>query len=257
MSFDNAAQQFAAAETLKWSRDALESLPESVELVNFIGDALYRCEAVAKKYPGVRLTDDMKQADALNIAVALYNSNLYTPMRTPDLKMKGIRSLRKDTGLFLNPLGVDILYFKKKCVDKESGKDTGFELGKGFLSHTEGITPQFVFVVTPFKDGAWLPAVRSKPFHVFSKRQERFLSKQAKRRRPNSHLQKLDTDIDNAAQTLQELDNEQRRGTCLDRQFDACFQELRALIGSVTNDTVLIALQHGLRQDAQEETASL
>ena len=178
-------------------------------------------------------------------------------MRTPDIKSKGLQYTRLQNGLVVQPKGT--VHFKKKCLDKRTKKDLAFELGKSYLSHTGGITPQFIFVAVPFEDGAYVQskAFRSPAFRVFSKRQERFLEHNHKRQKKNVEIEKLDTDIHDAETTLRCLAQELQRQTFMEREMANFFNEIRSNVHRIKDATAKTALQYALRQIELSEVAIL
>lgn len=238
-----------------------EKLKSTLKLENFIqnegGYTLYRCEPANQKNPTLTGLSSLKQFDKVHVAVHVFNSEESVFMRTPDMKNKYIKYERHEDGLLVDPKTVDAIRFKKKCQDK-LGNDSGFELGKGYMSHTAGATPQFVFVVTPFSNGyIKSQAIRSTPFRVLSKRQERFLQPKQKRRRVNVDLQKYDTDIRNAKTTHNMLESDLRRANIVHSAMRNFFAELRNHVDHVQDETTRLALQFALRCSNEPETASM
>lgn len=242
-----------------WPQDRLESLPVQLSLIHFIhdetGHALFRCEPANKHYPGISF--DQARSSKAHVSVRLFNSKSQVQMRTPDIKTKGLEYIRTKSGIIVDSKGT--IHFKKKCLDKHTKKDLAFELGKSYLSHTGGITPQFVFVAVPFENGAYAQdkAFRSPPFRVFSKRQERFLQHKHKRQKTNVEIEKLNTDIDDAETTKRSLTQELRRLKFMSRENQVFFDEMRNMLHLIQNPTVKTALQYALRQDKSTEVATL
>lgn len=242
-----------------WSQAALEKLPELLSLVNFVeniwGYSLFRCEPANKQYPGIAFGATTFQS--AHVSVQLKNTKSCVHMRTPDIKDRGLQHTRLDSGIVVRPEGV--IHFKKKCLDKQTKKDLAFELGKGYLSFTGDNEPEFVFVVVPFENGAYVPskAFRSPPFRVFSKRQQRFLGHKHKRQKRNVEIQKMDTDLHDAVTTLRALDQTLQRETFLNQQMLAFFDDMRAAIHSVQDATAKTALEYALRQMQTSEVATL
>lgn len=242
-----------------FSMEQTELLPNGLSLVNYVEDetgyALYRCEPANKMYPGVSFVDagDFKVC----LSVQLYNSKSRVQMRTPDIKTKGMKYSRTENGILLKSSGT--IHFKKKCLDKKTKKDLAFELGKSYLSHTSGITPQFLFIAVPFKNGRYIKeeAFRSPPFRVYSKRQERFLQHKHKRQKKNVEVQKLDTDIHDAETTLRALQQELSHQEFIKREMETFFNEMRRDISGVGNETARTALEYALRQAVHTEIATL
>lgn len=242
-----------------WTQDNLESLSIQLKLINYIEDetgyALFRCEPANKCYPGIAFGNTT--LSKVHLSVHLFNSTSHVQMRTPDIKSKSLEYSRLQNGLVVNPKGT--IHFKKKCLDKRTKRDLAFELGKSYLSHTGGITPQFVFVAVPIENGAYVKskAFRSPPFRVFSKRQERFLDHKHKRHRKNVEIEKLDTDIIDAETTLRSLEQELQRQTFMNREMVMFFNEIRSNVHLIKDATAKTALQYAVREIETSETAKL
>ena len=238
-----------------------ESIPLKIQLAHFVqepsGKSLYRCEPANKKYPGIDLSV-YKDFTAVYLSIMLLNSTENVFMRIPDFKSKNIDFLRRENIMFLKPRE-ECIYFKKKCVDKVSKKDIAFELGKGFLSHTLGSTPQFIFIAIPYKDGKFEMSHigRSEAFHVFSKRQDRFLEHSNKRQKKNTEIEKLDTDIQDAESTLNVLQQKNRRLTQMNAQYKNFYKDLQKQMDKIADGTVKIALQYALRSEEEETFTEL
>jgi len=242
-----------------WSWAALDQMPETLTLVNFVqqiwGYALFRCEPANKQYPGIAF--GATTFEKAHVSVHLKNSKSSVTMRTPEVKTKGLEYTRLESGLVVRPEGV--IHFKKKCLDKKTKKDLAFELGKRYLSFTGENTPEFVFVVVPFENGAYAPnkAFRSPAFHVFSKRQARFLQHKHKRQKKNVEIEQMDTDIHDAETTLRSLEETLDRHVVANQQMNAFFDEMRADIHRITNETAKTALEYALRHVQSSELATL
>lgn len=253
--------RFAATPLPTRSQDQLLKLGELVPLDNFhraaSGPVLYRCEPAAKKYPGFTLSAKLCAHPYLWVTVELLNGSSKASMRTPDIKTRDVWHCRRESGVLIRTDALVAVHFKKKCVHKQTGKDMAFELGKNFESHTAGVTPLFVFVVVPF-DGRFRheDAVRSPPFQVLSKRQDRFLQSSNKRRKRNNHLDKLDTDIASAQRELQKLQAEKRRLNTVSAKFRECFGQIQSLIPYLNSETARLALDFALRDEQVEDSAS-
>ena len=242
-----------------WTQDKLESLPIQLTLINYVEDetgyALFRCEPANKCYPGIAF--GATSVGQVHLTVHLLNSTSHVQMRTPDIKTKRLPHTRVQNGLVFGTKGS--IHFKKKCLDKQTKKDIAFELGKSYLSHTGGITPQFVFVAVPFENGSYVKskAFRSPAFRVFSKRQERFLEHIQKRQKKNVEIEKLDTDILDAETTLRCLAQELQRQTFMDHEMVKFFNEIRSNVDRITDPTAKTALQYALRHIESSEVANL
>lgn len=264
-SDDEGSEHYAGEQTQLerpiWSMEDRERLPELLSLENFVvdesGNSLYRCEPAKKQNPTLTGLKCLAHHSKVVVFICLFNSSESVPMRTPDSKTKTLNKTRLHGGIVVNPSEVDAVRFKKKCQDK-AGKDLAFELGKGFMSHTAGATPQFIFVAVPFQNGYLTQkAVRSPTFRVFSKRQERFLEPKQKKRRKNAEIQKLDTDIGNAVTTFGALEQELRHADFVHGGMKAFFGQLRAQVAHMQDDTARIALEFALRSAEEPETASM
>jgi hypothetical protein len=242
--------------------DERQSIPLKIPLRNFNQEergskSLYRCEPANKKYPGIDLSI-YKDFTAVYLSIMLLNSTENVFMRVPDFKTKEINFLRRENIMFLKPQ-LESIFFKKKSQDKVTKKDIAFELGKGFLSHTLGSTPQFIFIAIPYKDGKFEMNLigKSEAFHVFSKRQDRFLDHSNKRQKKNTEIEKLDTDIQGANTTLNTLNCRNNRLTQLNAQYSQFFESFQHKISSIEDETIKIALQYALRVDEQETFTDL
>lgn len=244
-----------------WNMSEREKLPVELGLENFVMDEsgynLYRCEPAKKMNPTLCGLSQFSEYESVHISIRLLNAEKSVVIRTPDLKRKCLNAHRLDQGVLVNAKKEHSVRFKKKCQDK-SGNDTAFELGKGFMSHTLGATPQFIFVAIPYC-GGYVPekAVRSPPFRIFSKRQERFLEPKKKRRRKNVEIQKLDTDIQNAKATFHMMEQELRHAEFINGAMGAFFNQLRSHVANIEDDTTRIALEFALRCEQENETASM
>lgn len=244
-----------------WSMQERECIPELLKLENFVVDAsgisLYRCEPAKKQNPTLKGLECLSEYSQVVVFIYLLNSAECVPMRTPDSKKKELNHCRLDGGIQLCPSKVHSVRFKKKCQDK-SGNDLAFELGKGFMSHTAGTTPQFIFVAVPYSNGYIMnKAVRSPAFKVFSKRQERFLEPTQKKRRKNAEIQKLDTDIENAMTTFGTLEQDLRHANFIHSAMKSFFEQMRDQVENVEDETARVALAFALRCAQTPETASM
>ncbi|MDA7838898.1 hypothetical protein N9A45_01025 [bacterium] len=272
-SDDDGSEHYAGEQTFKftpppaqlerptWSMEDRERIPELLSVENFVvdesGNSLYRCEPAKKQNPTLGGLKCLAHHSKVVVFICLFNSFESVPMRTPDSKTKSLNNTRLQGGIVINPSEVDAVRFKKKCQDK-AGKDLAFELGKGFMSHTAGATPQFIFVAVPYENGYLKEkAVRSPTFRVFSKRQERFLEPKQKKRRKNAEIHKLDTDIGNAVTTFRALEQELRHADFIHGAMKAFFGQMRAQVAHMQDDTARIALEFALRSAEEPETASM
>lgn len=258
---DGAVVTEGVEERPTWSMEERESIPKLLSLENFVvnesGNSLYRCEPAKKKNPTLNGLDCLASHSKVVVFICLLNSTVSVPMRTPDSKTKRLNSTRLDGGIVINPSDIGAIRFKKKCQDK-AGNDLAFELGKGFMSHTAGATPQFIFVAVPYQNGYLKDkAVRSPAFKVFSKRQERFLEPKQKKRRKNAEIQKLDTDIGNAKTTFDALEQELRHADFIHGAMKSFFEKLRGQVACIEDETARIALEFALRSTEEPETASM
>jgi|MDSY01.1.fsa_nt_gb hypothetical protein len=244
-----------------WSRKELGALKCQLGLENVIQDqgglVVYRCEPADKKYPTLTGLSSLRQFEHVHVAIMVFNSDEHVTMKTPDMKNKYITYVEYMDGIIVNAKNTKSLRFKKKCQNKGGG-ESGFELGKGYISHTNGATPLFVFVATPF-DHVYLKnkSIRSEPFRIQSKRQERFLEPKQKRRRTKNDVRKYDTDIGNAKSTFAMLETELRRAQIVHRAMNRFFDELRNYADDIVDDTTRYSLQFALRCSEESETASM
>ena len=276
LSFGEIVAQFGTTTSPTFDRKACENLPEEIPLQHFTkedyGNVLYRCESANKKYPAIVFSDALRSSPALWITVQLFNATTKKNMRTPDIKTNagdGLEKHRSGDGLLVRPNRAK-LSFKKKSVKRVNvfvdgeqrmvAKDFAFSLSARFESFTDEEDAQFVFVAVPF-DGRFVveKAVRSEPFIIKSKRQEKRLGHRTKRRKRNAYIEKLDTDIHCAECTLRQLNDQSRRLELIISQFDTCFRQLNSLVRlrSLTDPTMRLALEFALRDVEEEETASL
>ena len=261
----NSAQGMASR--LSWTVAEREKMPQNLHLTNFVEKdgviTLYRCEAAKGKNPKVSGMS-AQPFQHIHIFICLFNSAECIFMRTPDVKKNcqkpPFQHKRIDNGIRFSPSAnseYSEIRFKKKCQDKQ-GNQTGFELGREYESYTKGTTPQFVFIAVPYVNGYIKEkAVRSPPFRILSKRQERFLNPTQKRRRKNTVVQKLDTDIINANSTLRMVQNDLRHQKFVNSAMQNFFAHLGTLTGHLQNETAKISIDFALRKKQVVETASM
>ena len=247
-----------------YSKPIRETMPTTLQLLNVIKTkntfCLYRCEPANKEYPGVRIPAAFSNDEAIMVSIELHNA-VGTPVRTrlPNLKSKGFTSKRREDVVFIIRPKTDIIYFKKKCQDKRTGKDTAFELGGGFSSHTGEITPQFTIVMVPFVKGKIVMerAVRTSKFHVFSKRQDRHTARTKKRHKKNTEILKMDTNIREATITLQALRQDLislRHHTSMAERVNV---QIRKMTAELPQGPIKIALQYGTRTQQSNNFISI
>lgn len=252
--------------TFKFSE--LKDIPCSVALMNFTENChvptLFRDEPVHKKYPGISLNSKMASYDSIFVMLVLYfeNSERVT-VRVPDIKTKKMVPIRRSTGLFVSPKEISnsVIEFKKKCVDKKSGRDTAFELGVNYRSHTQGIPSQFAFVLVPFQNGKFLTeeAGRSDKFYVKSKRQERFLPQNGRTKRPkkNTETLRIETNI-KAAQDIYEALRQRLKVVQHDNaEYVKMMSSVRTVLPLMPDGPVKIGLAYGARTLITENEVSL
>lgn len=255
-----------ASKMPKWSMANRAEIPVAMSLDNMIESEngslnIYRCEASK----GMNPTLGFNKGGMWHLTVRCMNSAESVVMRTPDPKNKKMKLVRKENGgILYMPSQCPSIRFKKKCQDIE-GKNTGFKLGKGYASYTSGATPMFAFIAVPVIVDkvtntvlyAREKAVRSPAFHIFSKRQERFLGPKRKRSRKSAEIQKLDSEIQHAATTSKMLEKDLRHLDFVNGAMKAVFQKLRAQLDLVENETVRISLAFALRCSVEPESVSL
>lgn len=256
-----------AASRLTWTAAEREQMPQNLHLTNLVEKdgvvTLYRCEAAKGKNPKLGGMSALP-FQHIHIFVCLFNSTECIFMRTPDVKKNcqkpPFEHERIDNGIRFSQSAnseYSEIRFKKKCQDKQ-GNQTGFELGREYESYTKGTTPQFVFIAVPYANGYIKEkAVRSPPFRILSKRQERFLNPMQKRRRKNTVVQKLDTDIINAKSTLRMIQNDLRHQKYVNSAMQSFFAQLGTLTGQLQNETAKISIDFALRKKQVAETASM
>ena len=261
-----------------WSYSERFQLPETIKLDNFQDDPhgkkVMRDESAYKVYPGLTLPEELKSYSRVFICSRLFNSKMNHNVRVPDVKTKNIQYTRStnvnekggteetDEGIYIDPKSVRSVHFKKKCLQRKSGKksvETGFKLGSPFSSFVpQGVDPQFVFIAVPMDQGTFLnkKAVRSEPYRVFSKRQPKYMPKN-KRRRKHAEVRKMNTDIRHAEFTLSGLVREHTRLECANRQMRGFFNNIRTMVNDVENQTLKLALEFALRTSTQDELVML
>jgi len=266
-------------------RTHLEKIPETLEILNLVDNGkkkdLYRCEPASKCYPGCS-SPDLYSHNTYLLQICLFNSapnsdgtRGYVPMRVPDFKTKGLNFVRRNqTPDLLDPNGITIdnscvfvtngkkstIHFKKKCVHKRTGKDIAFKLGKGFLSHTGGIVPQFTIVVIPFVNGKLdlLKAIRTPKFEVWSKRQERHTARTNKRHKKSSEIGRLDTNIAEAEIALNALRVEHEKIRCRNRKLEVTIRTIRRRALGLPDGPSKISYEYATREMVDAgETASI
>jgi len=248
----------------QYTKDDRETMPESLQLSNFVKTnhilSLYRCEPANKEYPGICIPPSFAKYEALMVSIELHNA-IGRPVRTrlPDFKSKGMTYKRRGDVVFVIRPELPVIYFKKKCQDKRTGKDIAFELGGGFSSHTGEITPQFTIVMTPFVNGrlAVEKAVRSPKFHVFSKRQDRHTAQTKKRHKKNTEILKMDTNIREAETTYQALHRDLERLKHQNRAMTQTNNILRERTMLLPEGPIKIALLYGTRTQKLSNFASI
>jgi len=248
------------------SIENINNLASSVEIINMENEqnglSLYRCEPAKGNPPGIVIPVELKHYKFLHVSIHLINGTVPTHMRLPDPKKKNVlfsRCLDSDgmeRGAFISTIGTsDTLYFKKKCINKHSGLDTAFQLGKGFASNTGGITPQFCIVLTPWVVNGFAQdkAVRTDRFYIFSKRQDRYLDAKKKRPRKNVEIKRLDTDIDAAESTLRILQEQFLRIRHKNIGSEQLFGRIREKLFVMDDSTTKIALTFSTRPLIQKD----
>lgn len=245
----------------------LQAMNEKLRLKHFIHDAngftLYRDEPyVNKQYPGLEMNSEMFVGESVYITQALYYKNgNRVPVRVPDVKSKKIILVRNETGMFLETKTVpnNCVFFKKKAIDKKTGKDAAFELGINYSSHTMGVPSQFVFVAIPVQNGVLMldKAQRSPKFYVKSKRQERFLPQSKKRRKKNVEHLRINTDIQAAERTYNILLASLTSLQHDNREYTKILSTVKSVLPLMPNGAVHIALVHGTRPMFNENIVNL
>ena len=251
----------------------LKNMPRCVTLVNFIkdgnGNTLFRDEPVRKQYPGIRFNSKMASYDSVLVRLVLYYENSEgVAVRVPDIKTKKMSPIRRSDGPIRRSDGLVVspqecesntIEFKKKCMNKKSGRDTAFELGVNYQSHTNGIPSQFAFVLVPFHNGRFLvgEAGRSDKFYVKSKRQERFLphNGRSKRLKKNTETLRVETNI-KAAQDIYETLRQRLRVVQHDNaEYMKLMASVRTVLTLMPEGPVKIGLTYGSRSLNTENDA--
>ena len=241
-------------------------LSETIELDNFgltsgSQTVIHRCEPLKdnsgnKRYPTVKLPSHFNVYDKVILTMSLFHPNCGgVHVRFPDLKDK-MQQCRGKNGLWVSPSNGPFR-MKKKAIDKGTKRDTAFCLGGDFKFHTPGIEPCFVIVATPLENGvlATEKAIRSKPFLVRSKRQER--PGPHKRRKKTRELNKLDTDIQAARREKETLQREDMRMSYVNSEHTRFIAFLRNKFGPLPEGPSKIALMHATRPIKMEQTVAL
>jgi hypothetical protein len=267
----------------KLVRNDLEKIPETLEMLNLVDNGkkkdLYRCEPASKQYPGCH-SSALCNLKTYLLQICLFNSApnrdgvfVFVPMRVPDFKTKGLNFVRRNqtecgpngvvtdnSCVFIVNGKTPTVHFKKKCVHKRTGKDIAFKLGKGFLSYTGGIVPQFTIVAIPFVSGKLdlSKAIRTPKFEVWSKRQERHTARTNKRHKKSSEIGKLDTNIAEAEIALNALKTEFQRIRCRNRKLEVTIGTIRRRAVSLPEGASKISYEYATREITdRSETADI
>jgi len=251
----------------KISYEQLQGMEEKLRLTNFVQDVngftLFRDEPyVNKQYPGLELNQMASESSSIYISLALYHANSNrVPVRVPDIKSKKVNTVRLQNGLLIeaSTLNNNTVFFKKKNVNKQTGKDAAFELGMNYSSHTMGVPSQFAFYAVPFVNGKFVmeKAQRSQKFFVKSKRQERFLPQTKKRRKKNVEHLKIVTDIQAAETTYNKLRAELTSLRHDNHEFTKILSTVKSVLPLMPHGAVHIGLTHGTRAMFNENTINL
>jgi len=255
-----------------------ENMSVDLELLNSVQSkntaCIYRCEPANKHYPGIRIPERLKTARTLMLTIELHNA-VGAPKRTrmPDFKTKGLKFERcvgpgqrpppgeqpsKDV-VFLKQPFPDVVHFKKKCQDKITHKDIAFELGGGFVSHTGEITPQFTIVATPFIGNKLCveQAARTEKFHVFSKRQDRFMVRTKKRRKKNTEILRKETNIKEAEVVLKSLEQKLQTEKLRNDIISSSLREIRLRSAKLPSGPMKIAIEYATRQLESDDVVTM
>ena len=263
----------------KLVRNDLEKIPETLEMLNLVDNGkkkdLYRCEPASKQYPGCH-SPVLSNLKTYLLQICLFNSApnrdgvfVFVPMRVPDFKTKGLNFVRRNqtpgvvsdnSCVFIVDGKTPTIHFKKKCVHKRTGNDIAFKLGKGFLSYTGGIVPQFTIVAIPFVSGKLdiSKAIRTPKFEVWSKRQERHTARTNKRHKKSSEIGKLDTNIAEAEIALNALRTEFQIIRCRNRKLEVTIGTIRRRAVSLPEGASKISYEYATREMTdRSETADI
>lgn len=232
---------------------------------------IFRCEPADKKYPGVVIPENMRDSEAVLMSIYVHNSvSDPVPMRLPDLKTKNVHIIRrfreiekaKHSCIFLiNPGSVadGTVFFKKKCQNKATGKQTAFDLGKDYLSHTRGFDAQFLIMLIPYEKGRLVlsKASRTEVFHIESKRPERQHPRRNKRLKRNNEVDKIDTNIREAEIALKTLRQELFRLHHHNKKFEVRSRTMKRRLSSLPEGAVKKGISFALRNFDSEITEEI
>ena len=228
-----------------------DALPEKIKLVNFLSTdgiaTIYRCEPVNKQYPTVDL-GSMDYKHVLLTMALFHNGCESVFVRFPDLKDK-TSIHRSSYGLWVDAKQDHLFRIKKKATDLITKENTAFRLGGDFKFHTNDMEPRFIIIATPFENGVFLKdkAIRTCPFFVKSKRQERHLSNPAKKRKKEVEVQKILTDINTVETQKEKLQMQRGRLRYEISMTTRFFEKMYEEIGRCPDACTRIALEHAFR----------
>jgi len=264
----------------KISRSVLSGIAEDLEISNLVHmDGrlyVYRCEPANKKYPSISSVK-LSQWDEYMLMICLANakdSDAWVPIRFPNFKTKNLSILRRqshavrltsggvaidESCVFVRSGKVDTLTLKKKCCDKISGQDTAFKLGGGFASHTGNIPAQFSIVAVPFISGKLVlsQAIRTRNFHVKSKRSVDNNSRPNKRRRKTCEIAKLDTDIAEAEIALRQLQQEHAKVMHRRKMLESLYMKVKGSLTNIPDGPVKVGLEFATRKKFQSNAVTI
>ena len=265
---------FNTTETITWDNvlskhGKYEAMGENIKLGNFLSvdgiKTLYRCEPVEKKYPEIMFNGELTQYKHVLLTMALFHADCeHELIRVPDLKDKytdlknagGVVDLSNETyvhrteyGLWINGKQPRSIRFKKKATDPITKSDCAFRVGCAFKFVTNTAEPRQIIVATPFENGVLLKdkAIRSEPFFVKSKRQEKDQSRPTKRRKKEIEVQKILTDINTVNVQKTKLQSAKGRLEYQISVIEHFFANTGLKIAHMENGPAKIALQHAFR----------
>lgn len=258
----NAPASWASVDAIEFAKGDHKyhiGLAASLALLNLDGRLLHRDEPVKGRYPTMEIPDTHRSYQRMLLTIALYHEGCeHVVVRFPNTKDKCVQ-YRGRSGLWINPSESPVVRLKKKAVDLQTREDLAFRLGADFKFHTNGNEPSFILVGTPFEDGRFWPdkAIRSEPFFVRSKRQERDQSVPHKRRKKARELQKLNTDIESARTQKDLLEQQDARMSYVMGQHTQFLKQLNRRTRTLPNGPAKIALLHATRALRMSDTVSL
>ena len=258
----NATASWATVDAVEFAKGGHKyhiDRPATLELLNLDGRVVHRDEGVKGRHPTLIIPGTHQRYPRLLLTLSLFHDGCeHVHVRFPNPKDK-CEQYRGQSGLWINATKTSALRLKKKAVDHTTYEDLAFRLGADFKFHTHGIDPSFIVVATPFEDGRFWPdkAIRSEPFFVRSKRQERHQSGPHKRRKKARELQKINTDIESARTQKESLEQQNARSDYVMGQHTQFLKHLNRRTRTMPDGPAKIALLHATRMLKRADTVSL